>query len=227
MNNIYFDQYTYYKYSQKCSPFSQNDDMESSLCIQLNQPRTAPCRTEAYFKFDRPASPKSVKTVKKNQNFFTFQEVGGGGPPTNHVDRLNNRKDSNEEENCHSSQTSIISNSTKYDKKDLALFPFDREAIDYERIQRECLVVESDEDITEKNTIMASKYSCVYNDENGSSTTLSSTASDSDQNESVFENNIHESLISSNNQNVIENENANIYVQYSKFNKKECKVGPS
>lgn len=194
--------------------------MESSLCTQLNQPRTAPCKTEAYFKFDKPASPKSVKTVRKNQNFFTFQEVG------NHVDKLNNRKDSIEEENCHSSQNSIISNS-KYDKKDLALFPFDREAIDYDRIQRECLVVESDEDITEKNTIMASKYSCVYNDENGSSTTLSSTASDSDKNESVFENNIHESLMtsSSNNKSVIENENANIYVQYSKLTKKECKVG--
>lgn len=201
--------------------------MESSLCTQLKQPRTAPCRTEAYFKFDKPASPKSVKTVRKNQNFFTFHEVGNGG--TNHVDKLNNRKDSiEEEENCHSSQNSIISNS-KYDKKDLALFPFDREAIDYDRIQRECLVVESDEDITEKNTLMASKYSCVYNDENGSSTTLSSTASDSDKNESVFENNIHESLISSssNNKNVIENENANIYVQYSKLTKKECKVGGS
>lgn len=211
--------------------------MESSLCIQLNQPRTAPCKTEAYFKFDRPASPKSVKTIKNNQTFFTFHDVGnngsnngrgGGGAPNNVVDGMNNRNpnspNNKEEENCHSSQTSILS--SKYDKKDLALFPFDREAIDYERIQRECLVVESDEDITEKNTIMASKYSCVYKDENGSSTTLSSTASDSDQNESVFENNIHESLISSssNNKSVIENENVNIYAQYSKFAKKECKV---
>lgn len=186
-----------------------------------NQPRTAPCKTEAYFKFDKPASPKSVKTVRTNQNFFTFQDVGN---VINHVDKLNNRKGSSE--NCHSSQSSIISNS-KYDKKDLALFPFDREAIDYDRIQRECLVVESDEDITEKNTLMASKYSCVYNDENGSSTTLSSTASDSDKTESVFENNIHESLISSssNNKDIIENENANIYVQYTKLTKKECKVG--
>ncbi|XP_037904122.1 uncharacterized protein LOC119647289 isoform X2 [Hermetia illucens] len=31
-----------------------------------------------------------------------------------------------------------------YDKKDLTMFPFDREAIDYERIQRECFEVEED-----------------------------------------------------------------------------------
>uniref|UniRef100_A0A1B0CYK0 Uncharacterized protein n=1 Tax=Phlebotomus papatasi TaxID=29031 RepID=A0A1B0CYK0_PHLPP len=114
-----------------------------------NQPKTAPVTSQSRFPFDRPPSPRSVRTLEKNQPLFTFEEGSER--------RESRHKDQNEDEKkCEKPVNGRVALKDKYilskrmsakkrfGQTDSTMFPFDREALDYERIQRECFALEEE-----------------------------------------------------------------------------------
>lgn len=180
--------------------------------------RTAPVSSMVHFPFDIPASPKSVRSIEKNQSLFTFGEGSLQQKQINEFAASTACKDDEEENKRHANQskyllskenvsllkqandvnekiiadgedsnkkgsgdislksrnrflTSIknmsstkekntsnsklnsapaastkrdsnVYDSSSFSQTDTTMFPFDRESIDYERIQRECFAVE-------------------------------------------------------------------------------------
>ncbi|XP_055379407.1 J domain-containing protein DDB_G0295729 isoform X2 [Condylostylus longicornis] len=69
-----------------------------------------------------------------------------------------------------------VDNGDKYDLNDLTMFPFDKEALDYQRIQRECFTVDNDYEDGETQNSLSNKY--YYNFEENSSSTETSSESE-------------------------------------------------
>lgn len=133
-------------------------------------PQTAPVASSTRFPFDPPLSPKSVRTCEKNQTLFTFDDYK----------EKDARKSSTESSSHDSSKDSQKQRSTRKDRygnskqgsplqtsgyskiendnKNSAMFPFDREAIDYDRIQRECFTVEDETKFTHDFHITSKNY---------------------------------------------------------------------
>ncbi|GAB0089656.1 uncharacterized protein DMENIID0001_042350 [Sergentomyia squamirostris] len=114
----------------------------------LNQPKTAPVTSQSRFPFDRPPSPRSVRTLEKNQHLFTFEEEL---EPQEDAQEL--KKSPNMPEKMTNGRPGLkekyslakrMSAKKRYGQSDSTMFPFDREALDYERIQRECFAVDEE-----------------------------------------------------------------------------------
>ncbi|XP_055688182.1 uncharacterized protein LOC129792837 isoform X1 [Lutzomyia longipalpis] len=115
-----------------------------------NQPKTAPVSTQSRFPFDRPPSPRSVRTLEKNQPLFTFDEEA------EHRESRHRDQISEKEKKCDKTINGRVALKDKYvlskrmsakkrfGQTDSTMFPFDREALDYERIQREYFALEEE-----------------------------------------------------------------------------------
>ncbi|XP_059614332.1 uncharacterized protein LOC132260315 isoform X2 [Phlebotomus argentipes] len=115
-------------------PLLLNYDEDAS-----NLPKTAPVTSQTRFPFDRPPSPRSVRTLEKNQPLFTFEEESS--------------ENSEKPEKVHNERMALkdkyilgkrMSAKKRFGQTDSTMFPFDREALDYERIQRECFALEEE-----------------------------------------------------------------------------------
>lgn len=132
-------------------------------------PQTAPVASSTRFPFDPPSSPKSVRTCEKNQTLFTFDDYKDKDARKSSTESSSHdsskdsqkRRSARKDRYGNSKQGSPLQTSgyskTENDKNS-AMFPFDREAIDYDRIQRECFAVEDETKFTHDFHITSKNY---------------------------------------------------------------------
>lgn len=126
----------------------------------FKSPQTAPVASSTRFPFDPPTSPRSVRTCEKNQTLFTFDDyknkdrkssTESSGHDSSNTDSEKRRSIIRKERysnSKHGHQKQTSGYSKKDNDKNSTMFPFDREAIDYERIQRECFAIEDETQFT-------------------------------------------------------------------------------
>ncbi|XP_055838703.1 bromodomain-containing protein DDB_G0270170 isoform X2 [Episyrphus balteatus] len=76
----------------------------------------------------------SAPAVTSKEKFFSKQQQLSPSSGTHHQ----------QQQQQHTNRKYSSSSSSSSDRKDITMFPFDREALDYERIQRECFAVDED-----------------------------------------------------------------------------------
>ncbi|ALC42482.1 CG30127, partial [Drosophila busckii] len=134
------------------------------LLATTRQPSTAPPPTRAreHFTFDLPQSPKSARSSEKARSHFSFKEDAQQKRTRNDAKQQQQQQQQQQKlklspsgnagnaANQRKYSSSSSSGSSERNLRDVVaasagstMFPFDREALDYERIQRECFAPSS------------------------------------------------------------------------------------